>query len=469
MRIEQLQDNLKASIEYFVNLGKVLNLSYSKLWPSEQGTLMYSLLMAVRRLSKEIAQIHKLQELFIPDVTGLELIEVRGELLSLMSYLEQGDCDLDIAYKYNENSNPIYDPDEIVSEENIDYLFPAKEQGKDYVTARKLMIGTSTKNYTELIECLGGVVEIIDSLLKDAKNLKRNEEIRNKRYGAMENYYMRNCWEQDREQLIARVKGELLDEDNQGKDEIQILQVLLQDIYADYIEGNTNKTMAYINMFRNDKEEVARLLAEERGKISYDDVLLHFRFRESDKLISNHMASRALLEPCQEYQGKLFTNKAAFEFAKIIKEAVALYVGFDNKINAAFLFYAMRDLGMVYVEENNATLMSDFMRDVYNVEISADTITKPLRKTDGQAFCMIDENNLRSFKGREFARYKEPYWLCYSIINKELDIKEVSCADYLKTLHPTIAAKDVFEKLEEGDRKRLYFLSSVLRGETLMF
>ena len=469
MRIEQLQDNLKASIEHFVNLGKVLNLSYSKLWPSEQGTLMYSLLMAARRLSKEIAQIHKLQELFIPDVTGLELIEVRGELLSLMSYLEQGDCDLDIAYKYNENTNPIYDPDEIVLEENIDYLFPAREQGKDYVTARKLMIGTSTKNYAELIECLGGVVEIIDSLLKDAKNLKRNEDIRNKRYGAMENYYMRNCWEQDREQLIARVKGELLDEDNKGKDEIQILQVLLQDIYADYIEGNTNKIMANINMFRNDKEEVSRLLAEERGKISYDDVLLHFRFRESDKLISNHMASRALLEPCQEYQGKLFTNKAAFEFAKLIKEAVALYVGFDSKMNAAFLFYAMRDLGLVYVEENNATLMSDFMRDVYNVEISADTITKPLRKTDGQAFCMIDENNLRSFSGREFARYKEPYWLCYSIINKELDIKEVSCADYLKTLHPTIAAKDVFEKLEEDDRKRLYFLSSVLRGETLMF
>ena len=469
MRIEQLQDNLKASIEYFVSLGKVLNLSYSKLWPSEQGTLMYSLLMAARRLSKEIAQTYRLQKLFIPDVTGLKLIEVRGELLNLMSYLEQGDCDLDIAYKYNENTNPIYDPDEIVSEENTDFLFPAREQGKDYVTARKLMIGTSTKNYTELIECLGGVVEIIDSLLKDAKNLKRNEEVRNKRYGAMENYYMRNCWEQDREQLIARVKGELQDEDNKGKDEIQILQVLLQDIYADYIEGNTNKTMAYINMFRNDKEEVARLLAEERGKISYDDVLLHFRFRESDKLISNHMASRAMLEPCQEYQGKLFANKAAFEFAKLIKDAVALYVGFDSKINAAFLFYAMRDLGLVYVEENNATLMSDFMRDVYNVEISADTITKPLRKTDGQAFCMIDENNLRSFSGREFARYKEPYWLCYSIINKELDIKEVSCADYLKTLHPTIAAKDVFEKLEEDDRKRLYFLSSVLRGETLMF
>ena len=469
MRIEQLQDNLKSSLDHFVSLGKVLNLSYSKLWPSEQGTLMYSLLMAGRRLNMDFTQVYRLQKLFIPDVTGLKLIETRGELLNLMSYLEQGDCDLEIAYKYNVNSKPIYVPDDIVSEENIDYLFPAKEQGKDYVTARRLMIGTSKDNYAELVGCLEGVVEKIEKLLKDAKDLKRNEEIRNKRYVAMETYYMNRFWEQDRKQLIARVKGELQDEDNKGKDEIQTLQILLQDIYADYIEGNTNKTMAFINMCRNDKEEVARLLAEERDNISYDDVLSHFRFRECDNLISNHMASRTLLEPCEEYQGKLFTNKAAFEFAKLIKDAVAGYVGFDNKMNAAFLFYAMKDLGLVYVEENNATLMTDFLRDEYEVDISSDTITRPLRKCNGWAFCMVAEDNLRSFTNKEFARYKDPYWRCYSIINKVLDIKEVDCADYLKKLHPVIASNDVFEKLEEDNKKRLYFLSSALRGETLMY
>ena len=82
---------------------------------------------------------------------------------------------------------------------------------------------------------------------------------------------------------------------------------------------------------------------------------------------------------------------------------------------------------------------------------------------------MIDEDNLRSFTDKEFAKYKEPYWRCFSIINKVLAIDEVECANYLKKLHPTIEANDVFEELEEEEYKRLYFLSSALRGDTLMF
>lgn len=181
------------------------------------------------------------------------------------------------------------------------------------------------------------------------------------------------------------------------------------------------------------------------------------------------METRYLLEPCEGYQGKLFWNRAALEFAKLIKSTIASYVGFDNKMNASFLFYAMRDLRLIFAEENNATLMAVFMKEVYEEEISADTISRPLRKSNGQAFCMIDENNLRSFTDKEFQKFKEPYWLIYSIMNKVLAIESVGCAGYLNQLHPTIASRDVFENLDEEKRLRLYFLSSVLRGETLMF
>lgn len=469
MRIEQLQDNLKSSVDHFVSLGKVLNLSYPKLWPSEQGMLMYALLMAGRRLSKYMAQAHRLQERFIPDVTGLNLIETRGELLNLMSYLEQGDCDLDIAYSFRDDSEPIFDPYEIVTEENLGNLFPAKEQAQHYVSARKLMIETSKTNYSELDECIKGVNERIDKMLADGKNLKRDKEYRMERFKTMEDYYTKNLWDKDKEQLLARVKGELNDEDNKDLSEMEILNDIFQDLVSDNTMGNSNPSLSFLNMVRKEREEAARIISEKRTELSVDDVMAHLRFREYDKLITDHINSRLLLESCNEYQGKLFVNKAALEFAKQIKRAIASYVGFDNKMNAAFLFYAMRDLGLVFAEENNATLMADFIKDVYEEDVSADTITRPLRKTNGQAFCMIDERNLRSFTDKEFQKYKEPYWLCYSIINKVLDIEDVECADYLKQLHPTIASKDVFEYLEEEDKSRLYFLSSVLRGDTLMF
>lgn len=475
MRIEQLQDNLKSSVDHFVSLGKVLNLSYPKLWPTEQGTLMYALLMAGRRLSKFMAQAHRLQERFIPDVTGLNLIETRGELLNLMSYLEQGDCDLDIAYNYRDDSEPIFDPYEIVSEENLDNLFPAREQAQHYVSARKLMIETSKTNYSELEECIKGVNERIEKMLADGKKLKRDKELRMARFKEMEDYYFKNLWEQDKAALIEQVLGEikynekLKLEGKEFKTEPEILEELLADIHDENTIPGTNRKISFINLCRSDYEEVAKIIADERDNFGYDDMMSHFKYRESDKLITDHMNSRFLLTSCDDYQGKLFGNKAALEFAKLIKGAVANYVGFDNKMNAAFLFYAMKDLGLVFSDENNATLMADFMKEVYEEEISADTITRPLRKTNGQAFCMIDENNLRSFTDKEFQKYKETYWRCYSIINKVLAIEDVECAEYLKQLHPTIASKDVFAELEEEQKKRLYFLSSVLRGDILMF
>ncbi len=468
MSIEQLQDNLKSSVDHFVSLGKVLNLSYSKLWPSEQGTLMYALLMAGRRLSNFMAQAHKLQDSFIPDITGLNLIETRGELLNLMSYLEQRDCDIDIAYYFRDDTEPIFDPYEIVTEENLGNLFPAKEQAQHYVSARKLMIETSKNNFSELEECIKTVNDRIDKMLDDGKKLKRDTELRMARFKAMEEYYSKTFWEQDRAQLIARAKGEIEDKDNKGKSQVEILNLLLRDIVAENL-SNINNILADINLHRTDRTYVAKMVADKRDNICMDEMLAHFKYREECKALNNHIETLWLSVKCDKYNGKLFVSEAAHEFAILIRDAVMLYVSFENKMNAAFLFYAMRDLGLVFSEENNATLMTDFMKEVYNEDISADTITKPLRKTNGQAFCMIDENNLRSFSQREFRKYKEPYWLCYSIINKLLAIEDVKCAEYLKQLHPTIASKDVFETLEEENKSRLYFLSSVLRGETLMF
>lgn len=475
MTIEQLHDKLQSSLDHFISLGNVVKDTYPTLYPSEQGMMIYALLVAGRRLAFLIKEIQRWQDRFIPDITGIKLVEARKELYGIMEYLSLCNCDMEIGFQPSENAEPIFESEEIVYEENLALLFPPKEQDSDYTRARRLMIKSSKNNFIELEECIKNVNDRIDKMLDDGKKLKRNEELRMARFKAMEDYYFKNLWEQDKAALIEQVQGtikynkELKLEGKESKTESEILEELLADIHAENTIPGTNRNITFLNLCRSDYKEVAKIVADERDKLGYDDMMMHFKYRESDKLISDHLNSRFLLTPCDDYQGKLFENKAAFGFAKLIKDAVACYVGFDNKMNAAFLFYAMRDLGLVFSEENNATLMSDFMRDVYNVEISADTITKPLRKTDGRPFCVIDENNLRSFSGREFARYKEPYWLCYSIINKELDIKEVSCADYLKTLHPTIAAKDVFEKLEEDDRKRLYFLSSVLRGETLMF
>lgn len=469
MTLEQLQDKLQSSLEHFVNLGNVLKSTYPKLYPSEQGMMIYSLLIAGRRLATLLKEAQWWQERFIPDVTDIDLVKTRGDLLNLMEYLSQCDCDMEIGFLPSENAEPIFESGEIVDEENRAQYFPPKEQDSIYTKARRLLIESSRDNYAELEAAIKGANTRIDNLIDDAKKLKRNKGSRMDRYKTMRDFYMRRHWVQDKKALIARAQGELKDEDNKDKSELIILHNLLQDIYADNTLGNNNRTLGGINIHRDDKEVVANMMIEGRDKLDVDDMFAHFRFIESEKLLLNHMNTKTLMVNCNDYHGKLFTSKAAYEFAKLIKCAVKNCVGFENKMNAAFLFYAMRDLGLVFAEENNATLMTDFLRDEYEVDISSDTITKPLRKCNRWAFCMIDEHNLRSFTDKEFDKYKEPYWLCYSIINKVLAIDEVECATYLKDLHPAIESNDVFEELEEDEKKRLYFLSSALRGETLMF
>ena len=469
MTLEQLQDKLQSSLEHFVNLGNVLKSSYPTLYPSEQGMMIYSLLIAGRRLATIMKEAQWWQERFIPDVTGIDLVKTRGDLLNLMDYLSQCDCDIEIGFLPSENTEPIFESDEIVDEENRAQYFPPKEQDSVYTKARRLLIESSTDNYLELEAAIKGVNTRIENLIDDAKKLKRNKESRMDRYKTMRDFYMKHHWEQDKKMLIARAQGELKDEDNKNEPEVSILENLLQDILADNTLGNNNRTLGGINLQRGDKEVVASMMIDYRGKLSVDDMFAHFRFIESEKLLTDHMNTKMLMVNCSDYQGKLFTSKAACEFAKLIGCAVKNYVGFENKMNAAFLFYAMRDLGLVFVEENNATLMTDFLRDEYEVDISSDTITKPLRKCNGWSFCMIDEDNLRSFTDKEFSKYKEPYWRCFSIINKVLAINEVECAKYLEELHPVIESNDVFEELEEAEKKRLYFLSSALRGDTLMF
>ena len=465
MDIETFQSRLKDSISYFVTIGMSINHTYSQLWPSEQGNMMFGLVMAARRLSMQVIQAVRLQQSSLSDVTGLDLVETRGQLLSLITYLEQGDFDLDISYSYSENSRPLFDPTEIVEEENLDNLFPEKERTTGLTNARIQLIASAKDHYAELIECVKGIVEKIEKLIDDSKKLRRNPELRMARMEAMEQYYLKYLWPQDMRLIEARVKGELIDEENKGKTPVQIIQSIIRNLESDNERNCDKKLLQYINQHRNDKAEVAKTAVEKRDGLSFDDMMAHFQYRESRRLLEIKIKRIALLAPCQEYQGKLFTNNAAYKLAKLLGKAFYNYVGFDKKIKAAFIYAALKDVHLVLDNGNNARLMAEFINNEWLNEnddlIKDDDITRPLRNCDGRPFCTIDENNLRSYKLREFNRYKEPYWRAFSIINKVLVINQtLECAPYLDELHPYIDETDVIDYLMEDEKAKINYINS---------
>ena len=439
---DSFEQRLDDVVTYFLNMGMNLNGSYQELWPTERATTMYALLLAGRRLNALMALAVRKQACSVVDVTGLDLVETRGRLLNLLSYLEHGDCDLQISYSYNQGAMPIYVPSDIVEEENLDLQFPVYERSKDYTQARALLITRANAHYQELLSCIKEVIGQLEKLIDDAKNLKRNPELQSERMAAMEAYYAKHLWPQHKTELEARIDAALNDEDNKGLTPTKIIKAMIKDMNADYERHHDD--------------------------LSFDDMMRQCQHRASIKWLETRIVAIAMKAPCDAYEGKLFTNKAAYELAKLMGKAFYNYVGFDKKIKSSFVCAAMMDFKLMQKDCNNTRLVVDFINNELLGDnddlVNKDAIIKPLRKCSGKPFCTIDENHLRDFTKDEFAKYKDLYWRSFSIINKVMGVGDkMTKAPYLNEIHQVIDGIDVFDYLSDDETKRLKLLSSVLK------
>ena len=439
---DSFEQRLDDAVTYFVNAGMSLNSSYSMLRPTERAMAMYGLLLAGRRLNDMMAQAVRKQECSTVDVTGLDLVEVRGQLMNLMAYLEHGDCDMQISYSYSEGSMPIYVPSEIVDEENLDFKFPERERTQAYANARTLLITKANSHYQEVLACVKGIIGQLERLIDDAKNLRRNPDLRAERTAAMEAYYTKRLWPKHKEQLEARIDAELKDDDNKGLSPTKIIKAMIKDMEADYERNRDEQT--------------------------FDGMMRLMQHRQSIKYLETRIVAIAMKAPCDAYEGKLFTSKAAYELAKLMGKAFYNYVGFDKKIKSCFICAAMMDFNLMQKDCNNTRLVVEFINNELlgdkDDKVNKDAIIKPLRKCSGKPFCTIDEDNLRDFTKDEFAKYKDLYWRSFSIINKVIGVgdKMVKAA-YLDELHEVIEETDVFSYLNDDEMTRLNLLSSVIK------
>jgi hypothetical protein len=422
MTLENLQENLESSLKHFIVLGNDTVYSWPTITPVQKGVAIYSLLLAGENVAKYMKEIKKWQDIYIINVTRQDLVKVHSSLFELTDYLSMRDCDMPIDDEYDNNHM-------------LDGL-----------------IKKSVEHYVQLEKYIKDTLTIVDVMLEDSRSLKRSTDARIKRLDAMRRYYINRYWLKDERILRTRAK-----EDD--------LERLLEIIISENTVCNDNKALLALYRSREDVQKVASLMYEKRDILTEDDIIEYFRFTESERLLRFHIESKKLLVACDEYQGKLFRSKAAYEFVQLIKSAIVLYGGgFEKKKNAAFYFEALKNLGLVYGDAP-ATLMAAYLECEFDETVSNSSITLPLRGCNGVGFCLIDEENLRNYDLVEFTKCKDTYWRMFSIINKVLERKLDKIAPYLKHLHPAIEAKDVLEELDEEQKRRLFFVASVLRGK----
>lgn len=463
MTLEQVQNDLRVSLEHFVGLGNVLKGSYSSLYATEKGVMNYGLLVAGRRLATMVKEVEKWQKRFILNVTGLDLVKTRGDLLGVMEYLKRCDCDVEISMP-REDDEPLFDSERIVERENYRLEFPAKEGGNEYVKARQLMIKESQSHFEELDGIVNDIDNRIGNLLVDEKEVRHNKELKCERLREMRDYYRETQWKQSLELLMNRVRGELKDKENKGKTKIEIVQSVLKDIQLSNTIGCRKGELAYINQYRYDDNRLASAIVAKRDKLTVDDLMEHFDFTESERWLSEFIGIEELREPCEEYDGKLFVNRAALEFTSLIKPYIKQKVDFTRKINIALFFAALRDQGLVYADERNATLMAQYIKEVYEEEVSSSSIHKTIQKCLGKSFCSFDDSNHGNFTDSEFAKYKEVYLICQTVITEGLLIGDVPYSDCFDVSYPGIRHEEILNSLDKEKQDTLIFAVCVFDG-----
>ena len=219
----------------------------------------------------------------------------------------------------------------------------------------------------------------------------------------------------------------------------------------------------------------AAFIVDNRDKLTFEDIALHFRFVRCRRLLSRHVESFDLLLPADEEYKNLFINRASQELAFLLSTTIGIYVDFRHNYQYAALQMAMQDLGLVYNDGRNGIQMRDYINKAYlkNDKLIKDqkTLTEWTGKLLGSMFGAMDEHHLLgNYSKEDFEKMKDCYWLCLSIINKvvQLDLQELQFAPYLYEEHEnTPSITDYKNREGQSIMERLSELKSVIKGETL--
>ena len=237
MDLKNLPYRLHTLYNHLVVIADDMYTSSVFLCVSEKGSQMRLLRMAAYRFLIELTNARRLQEKFLIDIIRLDLIDVRGKLHNLISYLIQHDCDLPLLYRYNKGEEFMTYAQDIVEEENLDNEVPDDERSKEAMKVRQIEIEKYRSNFDDFRDCIERICDVIDKLLDDAQSLHRDENAMLMRMGEMEDYYIRNQWQKDMKELnatIEMVRNKYMDK---HFNDIQILVFVQNELLYDNVNG----------------------------------------------------------------------------------------------------------------------------------------------------------------------------------------------------------------------------------------
>lgn len=469
------QENLERKLNHVLDMGKKIIDLYPHITCTERAALLLAMTAATRQIAANMRTVAALLRRNLLDPFRVDYTDYARRIENLLKIWREELKGAPVFHNLDNRSMPITNPNDIALKEDTDYdlsIHTSDDDNFDFLETRvglmehaSLMCEVIDKELEQIGKTLR---EIMDEYLK----LKADSDRQDKRLKELEKQYEELIWEDDRERFIDEVE----DYTEMSKDKTKkAYQRFLNRFERDATDTLERKVLGKLNEWYLGNLRPAAFIVENRDKLTFEDIALHFRFVRCRRLLIQHVENFDLMQPADEEYKNLFVNRASQELAFLLASTIGMFVDFRHNYQYAALQMAMQDLGLVYNDGRNGIQMRDYINKAYlkNDKLIKDqkTLTDWTGKLLGNMFGTMDENNLQgNYSPEDFDKMKDYYWLCLSIINKivQLDLQKLHFAPYLYEEHENTPSITDYKNSEgQSIMERLSILKSAIKGETL--
>ena len=469
------QENIERKMNHVIDMGHNIIELYPHITCTERAALLLAMTAAVRQVTTNISTVAALLKRNLLDPFRINYINYAHHVENLLKIWVEELRGAPIFHNLDKQSLPITDPYEITEKEDTDYDLSIHTQNKDkhdFVEVRVSMMGNATLMCEAIENGLAAIGKTLRGIAADYQKLKSDTRRQDDSLSQLERMYEEAMWDDDKDRFVEEVEEYTYVNRKKDKDSYQHF---LNNMVREATDPHYIRVLADLNEWYLEGQRPAAFIVENRDKLTIEDIARHFRFVRCRRLLQHHIESFDLLLPADEEYKDLFVNQAAQELAFLLATTIGTYVDFRHNYQYAALQMAMQDLGLIYSDRNNGVQMRDYVNTVYLPEDEQikdqKTLTEWTGKLLGGMFGAMDEQHLQGNYGvKDFAKMKDCYWLCMSIINQvvELNLEELRFAPYLYEQHKKTPSITDYKNSEgQSIMDRLSQLKSAVRGETL--
>ena len=294
------QENIERKLNHVLDMGKKIIDLYPHITCTERAALLLAMTAAVRQTAANMRTVAAWLRKNLLDTFRIDYTDFARKVENLHKIWGEELKGAPIFHNLDNQSRPITNPNDIALKEDTDYdltIRTSEEDDFDFLETRVGLMENASLMCEAIDKGLEQISKTLREIVNDYMKLKADPQQQDYRLKVLEQQYEEMMWEEELERFVSEVKEYAeVSGDNSKKTYLRYLNRMDRDA-TDPLE---RKTLAELNEWYLGNLRPAAFIVENRDKLTFEDIALHFRFVRCRRLLKQHVDSFDLLQPADE-------------------------------------------------------------------------------------------------------------------------------------------------------------------------